>query len=366
MIAAILRAQLLSMRLRAGSRGESVAFSVITGLFYYGFWTFLALGALALLSQPAPAGSMLVGLSIALFVGTLYWQAAPLLTASFGASLDLRKLLVYPVPRTSLFLIEVLLRITTCAEMLIVLAGISIGLLRNPAFGLAAAPFIIGGALAFAAMNLLLSAGVRLFVERLFRLPRWKELGFLLFLAVFLAPQILIRKHPSAEFVRRFAPSQVIWPWAAAARFMLRDGAAMAAVSLLLWIAAAYMLGRRQFERSVRFDESAGRDTRRETRGGALMDRLFRLPDRFLPDPVAAIIQKELRMLSRISRVRIVFAMSCFFGLLLYLPALTAGKHAPTGAFFDNALPIMAVYGLLMMAQLTFWIQKVMVSCLIK
>jgi hypothetical protein len=45
MIFAILRAQFLSMRLRAGGRRSGAVFSAITGLVFYGFWGFLAFGA---------------------------------------------------------------------------------------------------------------------------------------------------------------------------------------------------------------------------------------------------------------------------------------------------------------------------------
>jgi hypothetical protein len=69
---------------------------------------------------------------------------------------------------------------------------------------------------------------------------------------------------------------------------------------------------------------------------------------------MAALAEKEMRMLSRISRVRVVFVMSCFFGLILFLPAITGKRQVP-GNFAQNALPIMAVYGLLMLSQLTFW-----------
>ena len=51
-----------------------------------------------------------------------YWQMMPILSASMGAGLDLRKLMVYPVPHRQLFLVEVLLRFTSGAEMLLVLA----------------------------------------------------------------------------------------------------------------------------------------------------------------------------------------------------------------------------------------------------
>ena len=57
----------------------------------------------------------------------------PILSASMGSSLDMRKLLVYPVPHGKLFQVEVLLRLTTGVEMLMVLAGGVAGLFRNPA-----------------------------------------------------------------------------------------------------------------------------------------------------------------------------------------------------------------------------------------
>ena len=50
MIAAILRAQLLSMRLRAGTRGTSAVFGVISGLVFYGFWAFLGWTAMLFFS----------------------------------------------------------------------------------------------------------------------------------------------------------------------------------------------------------------------------------------------------------------------------------------------------------------------------
>ena len=67
-----------------------------------------------------------------------------------------------------LFVIEVLLRLTTCAEMLLVLAGAALGLLRNATYGgLIAAPRIVFPILLFVLFNLLLSAGLRNLIERL-------------------------------------------------------------------------------------------------------------------------------------------------------------------------------------------------------
>src|SRR5579864_3527220 len=153
---------------RLSSRRRAVIFSVLTAVLWYGFWSALAYVTEEFLAGPGSAGSMRVGIPTGLLIIFLYWQLAPLISASLGASLDLKKLLIYPVPHRKLFVIEVLLRLTTCAEMLLVLAGSSIGLLRNPLYGGArAAPRILIPVLAFVLFNLLLSAGLRNLLERL-------------------------------------------------------------------------------------------------------------------------------------------------------------------------------------------------------
>ena len=63
----------------------------------------------------------------------LYWQLAPVITASFGASIDLRKLMAYPIPRGKLFQVELLLRAITSFDLLIVLTGICARSIRDPA-----------------------------------------------------------------------------------------------------------------------------------------------------------------------------------------------------------------------------------------
>ncbi|MDQ6707927.1 MAG: hypothetical protein M3Z85_18365, partial [Acidobacteriota bacterium] len=114
MIGAILRAQFLSMRsFRLRSHRGSSILTMITGLVFYGFWGMIAFGAEAFFSDSGNRDLFPTVLSTGLMVVFLYWQLAPIATASMGSSLDLRKLLVYPVPREKLFLVEVLLRFTT-------------------------------------------------------------------------------------------------------------------------------------------------------------------------------------------------------------------------------------------------------------
>jgi ABC-2 type transport system permease protein len=73
----------------------------------------------------------------------------------------------------------------------------------------------------------------------------------------------------------------------------------------------------------------------------------------FFSDPMAAIVEKELRTFARIPRFRLVYAMSCFLGIVLFLPAAT---HADRHSFMtENALPMASLYGLLMLGQVSYW-----------
>ena len=366
MILAILRAQLLSMRIRGGGRRGGAVFSVVTGLFFYGFWTFLAWGGMVFFSSSDQGSYFLPVISGSLMFVMLYWQFAPVLSASFGASLDLRKLLAYPIPHGKLFLVEILLRITTCPEMLIVLAGISAGLLRNAEHGVRRALEILTGALIFAAVNILLSAGTRNWIERVFLRTRLKEVMLLIFVVAGLLPRILIAMNVGKNLVVSFVPSQTAWPWAAAGRLMLGDTVALSFPSAAAWLTATLLFSRRQFERSIRYDGGPGRAVKTQDKPdrqsapkSGVLDSLFRFPSRFLPDPIAAMTEKELRTLSRIPRFRLVYTMSIFFGLILYFPNLTrmrTGRVMPADSFLgQNALLFMSTYGLLMLGQITYW-----------
>jgi hypothetical protein len=341
------------MRMRTGVRRGGAVFSAITGLLFYGFWTLLAWGAASFFADPGNAAAFLPGLSSGLLFMTLYWQLAPVISAGFGASLDLRKLLAYPIPRGKLFTVEVLLRLTSCAEMLIILAGGVAGLLRNPLYGAKASVFILGGALLFTLTNILCSTGARYMIERLFLRSRLKESLLLLLVVVGIAPQVFLFLDVRKSMLLGFAPSQVFWPWAAIARLMLRQPIALSAGVSLLYLATAWLFGRWQFERSIRYDGASLRRSGRGIESRGIGEAFFRLPSRMLRDPLAALVEKELRTLARISRFRMAYAMSCVFGLVLFLPLLR--DPDPASFFFRNALPLMALYGLMMMGPITYW-----------
>ncbi len=350
MIGAILRAQWLSMRPRTGMRQRGALFSALTGAAFYGFWIVAALAIMTLFAQQ-DRGDMQVRLAALLMLVTLYWQVAPVVSASFGASLDLRKLLVYPVPREKLFTVEVLLRMMGCAEMLLVLAGAAAGLARNPDYGRGTGWAAFAGAAAFAAVNVLLSAGTRNLLERLFMRTRFKELAMLVLVALVMTPQLLLIFHVKRAQLLDVLPAHIALLWGAGASLMLGDK--RAALVLAAYLAAAYGFAQWQFGRAMRLDDAPAERPAAAERPPGFMDVVYRLPGRLLADPIGALVEKELRSMARIPRVRFVYAMSCFFGIIIYVPVL---REMDRDSFYiQNALPVMGLYGLLMLGQVTYW-----------
>jgi ABC-2 type transport system permease protein len=355
MIWAILRAQILSLRLRAGSRAAGTIFGALTGLIFYSFWTLFAIGISMYFSSPDLTGTFLPVLSTGLLFAMLYWQLAPIITAGFGASIDLRKLQLYPIPHRKLFAVELLLRLISSGEMLILLAGATVGLMRNPREAGGVKGLVALAAVLFAAANLLLSAGTRHWIERLFRRTRMKEAAMVLLVVLVLLPQLLLASNFRKGTLLCFAPSQIVWPWGAGAHLMVGDSIAASVSISLLWLALAFWFGHRQFERSFREDfAGAARHEEPDAKPAGFRDLLYRMPSRFLKDPLAALVEKELRTLFRIPRFRMVYAMSGLFGLIPFLPSLRSPRTVPS-FWMQNALPIMCLYGLLVLGPISYW-----------
>jgi ABC-2 type transport system permease protein len=359
MIRAILRAQWLSKRLFRMASSRGAVFQLSISVLWYGFWTALAVVAEALAAAPGLRTQIERWLPLGLLAVFAYWQLAPLASATLGASLDLRKLLAYPVPRRSLFLVEILLRITTCAELLLLLAGAGIGLLRNPAFGgwslLARVPLAMA---LFAAFNLMLAAGLRNLIERLLTRKGIREALALLMMLIGVLPRLLLVTGVRSQRFERIFPtaSNPIWPWGAAARCMLAPSAGTfpeAVAVLLSWTLAAYLFGRWQFNRSLRYDFQEALATVASAKGRPFAEGVYRLPALLLPDPLCAIVEKELRSLVRTPRFRLVFVMGFSFGLVVWLPMMLRGRVAHS-AVSGNFLTVVSLYALFLLAQVTY------------
>ncbi len=344
-IGAILWAQWRTMRnLRAGEGRLGRVLTAVVGLIWYSLWAMLAvIGAVALarpgareLSSVLPWGLMAV---------FLYWQIAPVLAASLGAALDLRRLRVYPVGAERLFQAEILLRLATSPEMPLVLVGAMVGLLRNPAvpaWGPATALPL------YAAFNVLLAAGLRGLLERLFARRHVRELAALLLVVAIGVPQLLLLGRPEVawrEISLRAPP--VYWPWVSFGRIAAGTPGPQDWVLAAVWLVAALLFGRTQFERCLRLDRAEPTSSAAApVRAGARLWGLVRL----LPDPVAAVLEKELRSLARSPRFRLVFMMGFSFGFIIWAPLVRR-----EGGFGEAYPVLVSIYAVLLLSEVLFW-----------
>lgn len=347
MILAILRAQWLSMRF--GTRGRFVG--ILVAAIWYGLWALAAFAAGAGIAAASPV-ELRIFLPLGLAGVFAYWQLMPLASASMGSSLDLRKLMAYPIPHGTLFTVEVLLRLTTAIEMLIVLAGGVIGLAANPHASAWGALVLLP---LFVVFNLLVASGSRSLLERLLARRKLREIVVLLMTMMWVLPRLLMSMGYEGRGLARLgtAMQSVAFPWTAAAFGSMGQAFPLTALSLIGWVAVAGLFGRWQFERGLRYDAQAARATReRATSRPRLSERFFRFPASFLPDPLAAIVEKELRSLARTPRFRTVFIMGFTFGLAVWFPVVASDHAEQRGSWL---LTVVCVYALTLLGQVSYW-----------
>jgi len=121
---------------------------------------------------------------------------------------------------------------------------------------------------------------------------------------------------------------------------------------------AAGWFGRAQFERSLRYDTLAAQATPMtavSTRRRVWSERFYRVPSLLWRDPLAAIVEKELRTLVRSARFRMVFIMGFTFGLMLWLPMVLRGGAIRAGGLGRNFLVIVCVYAMTLIGNATYW-----------
>ena len=356
MIAAILRAQWLSIRNRGARSRGGMAITGVALLVWYGMWSAVAYAGYTLAREAQDLEFLRGAIERALLGVTLYWQLSPLAAASLGASLDLRKLLAYPIPHGRLFVVEVLLRLTTAVEMLLILAAGFSGLLLNPTLapGFRGAARMSAALALFIGFNLLLAAGTRSWIERALARRRVREFVVLAMVILMAAPRALMESGVSlARFAWLVQGDGDFWlPWGAAAQLLL--SAPWPFLTLVGWCGAGYLFGRTQFERNLRFDADAARATVRRplNKREAWIEGAGGLPSKLLPDPVAALVEKELRALRRTPRFRMVFMMGFTFGLLVWLP-MALGRRS-SGWVAGHFLTLVSVYALALLGQVSY------------
>jgi ABC-2 type transport system permease protein len=212
------------------------------------------------------------------------------------------------------------------------------------------------GFILFIAFNLLLAAGVRDLMVRLFAKKRIREIAMFLVVTVAALPQILLVTGAGRRIRTALAvlPTGFL-PWNAATDIACGRARWWTPLVLLGWIGAAGIFGRIQFERSIGVEVER---TATESDAGTGPERfafLYTWPARLFADPLAALVEKELRALTRSSRFRVVFVMGFTFGLLIWVP-MSLGSAGHADSFVgQNFLTIVSAYAVLLLTDLLFF-----------
>ena len=338
--------------------------SGLTALFTLIWYFCWGLGAIALATRLAGLSDFTTGrvfLTYGLLLGVFYWQIVPLMLATAGIGLEIKKLVVYPIPHSQLFLLDALLRISTGMEVIIMLGGAAIGVILNRRLpwwcALAFVPYVI--------FNLCLAAGIRELLTRVMARRYIREIVMFCLVMLGGLPQFFVMTGDKLDRLpwlknivfglKRLEVIAEFFPWTATAEWSMGRLSLRAALVSLTWTTAAWFFGRWQFERGLRFDAAAVQaEPIQNTPPARWSEWLFALPSSVFPDPLAAMMEKEFRSLARAPRFRLVFFMGFSFGLLLWLPMLMKASES-VGFFRDNYLTFVAAYALLLLGDVCLW-----------
>jgi ABC-2 type transport system permease protein len=355
-VRAILWAQWRAQRnffLRSHKAGVVVTW--LSSLLWYALWVAGAVGAALLTGGGVRPDVLEPVLTSALFFVLFFWQLFPVMLASSGAYLDVKRLLVYPIPPGQLFFLEVSLRLSTGLEMVLVLLGACAGLIWNPQMPWwTPLPLLV-----FGAFNLFLASGLKTLLDRLLQRKWVREILVVCFVAILVIPQFLAVKGLPAPVVAQLKQAAVLtwlFPWKAAGHLASGHAAWGPLAVLTAWTAGAYWFARSQFARSLRLEEfsalpSAQRPARRPN---GWLEQLYRAPALLFPDPLAALMEKEIRLLFRAPRFRLVLLMACTMGQLLWLP-IGLRRGAEDGFVTSNYLTLSMSYALLILSDILLW-----------
>ena len=352
-IAAIWWAQLRTSRNHLPRKTWGSILATLLSILWYGAAVLVGVGFATLLpSLPVP--EIQKNLGIGLLGVFLFWQIGPLFTLSSGWSLQLNKLLIYPIRKQTLFAIETFLRLTTAPEMIPVLIGAAAGLLRHrelPAWwGLCILLFI--------PLNLFLSLSVRELVLHSFERNRFRELFTVLLISIGLLPQLLLRTGLGHRIQPYFSAvsNTAISPWGQTAHLALGIATPWEWLGLAAWTVLFFLTARALFERSLASEEtlrssaaSAGRAAKPKDLAGARGAWAY-APSWLFRDPLAALLQKEFQSLVRMPRFRVSFGMACVFSVIVFFPLTFRISGGRNEFLSDNFLVIVTLYGLLILS----------------
>jgi ABC-2 type transport system permease protein len=331
-------------------RGGGWAMAVV-GIVFYSVITLLAIAAGFFCAHPPSPADLAAALARGLLLATMYWQIIPLALSAHGVSLDLKRLRAFPIPRRSFFRLELALRSSASPEPIIVLLGAAAGLALNPGLDWRAPLAIV----LLIAWNLLASLLAREFLSRLWE-RTWAQLTLMFaFVSLAALPRLLATFEPSPRIVEAFRIlGGIPWPWKIAAQIASGHYGLERWGWLWLWCTAALWLAHREFYRGMNREESTARRAGRGRQTG-LPDLLAQLAARSLGDPLAALMEKEIRSLLRSPRFLLAFVMGFTFSIVIFVPPGVLRGNSSDSFVSRNYLSIVAIYSVLLLGQVLFW-----------
>lgn len=358
----VLMAQLRMYRNMLGRRGKAAA--VLNFLTLGAWYVFvLAMSVLAgdFLAAAEPGEALVSSLQFIFFGIFLYWQLAPILTASFGLALDLKRLLIFPIRPGQFFLLDLVLSLPTSVEPCIVLLGAMAGLLRNPAIS---PVWVLPAAACFLCFNLFLGVAVRSLVTRATSVRWWKEGLVFVFVLMAATPQLLLLTNRGGSWLDALqAVVGFPWlPWAATANLAAGVFLAQSLPVTVAYAVLAFFAGRSLFGYFLSAESVSSGGSRsgasisfvRRSGFADLRAAMARSLGRPFPEPFSSLVEKEFLTYSRSPRFLTVFIMGFTFGILVFLPLSLRGGSEP-GFMSQNLLTVVSAYAILLMSETVFW-----------
>lgn len=298
----------------------------------------------------------------------LFWQLFPVMASAFTENVDSSNLLRFPLTFPSYFLIRIaygsLDPATAVASLWLLGMAVGIGV-ASPAYLVLALPIL----LLFAVFNILLSQMIYTWVERWLARRRSREILGVVFLLVMISFQFispLARRYGStaapvlSRVTAQTLPFERLLPPGLAAASLARGlhgeyALALGAFALecayalaVLWLLnlrlRAQYLGENLSEAIARTAKPAGKQ---KVQLGWNIEGV--------PGSVSAVVEKELRYLSRSGPMLFTLVMPL---VILLIFRFTPGKSDGPGGIFahsaDLAFPVGAAYALLMLTNLVY------------
>lgn len=314
-------------------------------------------------------------LALALWIIFTFWQLFPVVATAFTEAFDSSNLLRFPLTYRSYFMVRVVYGSLDPATALgsLWLFGIWIGIvIANPQVLLPCGLTL----LVFALLNILLARMIFAWVERWLAQRRTREImGLVFFLIIisfqFIGPitgRLAGRRHPDmTQFNQIIMPVERVLPPGVAAtavvnfsradftRALASFGLLCAYSAAFLWLLNARM--RAQYRGENLSEAPAGAEQRhgsaRSLKGADAAVRAgWKVP--FVSGPVAAIMEKEFRYLSRSGPMLFTLVMPIVILVIFRVSPGKSGSGSLLGRAPNFAFPIGAAYALLMLTNLIY------------